>query len=183
MGPISPTVYKLVMNIVGLDMGQARETSALVPKRYIPRLGGAYKRYVILKILASSPSGVCSYCEIVSMLRQLNVEIYSRQLLHYHIMSLVSMGLVRVISRSNHGNVYGITEKGRKALKTLRQIFDLHLDGSRYSPFSPYRLHYYCSSCGRWILKEKTHFNSNGQPICPFCHKTLRLGPKNKRKR
>ena len=51
------------------------------------------------------------------------------------------------------------------------------------SPFSPYRLHYYCSSCGRWILKEKAHFNSTGQPICPFCHRPLRLGPKNRKRR
>ena len=88
---------------------------------------GAYKRYVILRFLALN--GICSSSEVRAGVRRFGVEIRSRQLLHYYIMNLVSMGLVRVVCRSNHGSLYEITERGRIFLGVLRQSFEAGCGG------------------------------------------------------
>jgi len=51
------------------------------------------------------------------------------------------------------------------------------------SPFSPYRSHYYCAYCRRWIPRGEAQRDSMGRPVCPYCRRTLRVKPRRRVRR
>jgi DNA-directed RNA polymerase subunit RPC12/RpoP len=42
---------------------------------------------------------------------------------------------------------------------------------------SPYRIAYYCSRCGRWLLREQAVLDRAGRPRCPRCGARVRTKP------
>ncbi|MCD6243405.1 hypothetical protein J7K06_06995 [Candidatus Bathyarchaeota archaeon] len=43
------------------------------------------------------------------------------------------------------------------------------------STYPKYDYFYWCTQCQKWIPKDKAERNKKGYPICPSCHKRVRM--------
>jgi len=41
-----------------------------------------------------------------------------------------------------------------------------------------YEFCFWCRTCGKWILKENAEKDRLGYPICPVCHRRVRIKPR-----
>ena len=49
------------------------------------------------------------------------------------------------------------------------------IKGQNKTAFKRYDWFYWCRTCQKWIPKEEVVTAKNGQLLCPFCHKQVRV--------